>query len=121
MPSGATYTAQAAFTLTAAVVTLTNNASLEVLDPYTGLVPQGTPIVFQARKFVPGLLGLTLVMPDGARFAGKAPVNGSGNSQIGPLVLGKGFPIGVYTLIGTQTNPPFSIARVAQTSWQLKP
>lgn len=117
----ATYTAQAQFNLKAATATPTNNATLEMLAPFTTLVPRGIPLSLQARKFAPGALNLALVLPNGVQIGGVVPVAADGNAPIALAPFGEGLPTGTYSLIATQTSPPFPIARTALIAWRLIP
>lgn len=118
------YTVKAQFNLTAPAITPTNNASLEMLAPFSALVPQVTPMNFQARKFSPaGPVGITLILPNGVRltpppfpYSGAVAVDANGNATIPAFALGGGFPTGTYTLVATQATP---VARTALTSWRL--
>lgn len=118
------YTAKAQFNLTAPTITPTNNASLEMLAPFSALVPQATPMNFQARKFSPARpVGIILILPNGVRltpppfpYSGAVAVDQNGNAAIPAFALGGGFPTGTYTLVATQAAP---VARTALTSWRL--
>ncbi|NTW02509.1 MAG: hypothetical protein HGA19_14725 [Oscillochloris sp.] len=121
MLSGVIYTAKAQFMLKPALPKLTNNASLIILDPFTTLVPQGTPISIEGRHFTSGPLPLTaqtLVLPNGTQLSlpgAGVPVSASGNVVLPTIVLGTDFPTGTYQLFVTDG------LRTASTAWRLIP
>jgi hypothetical protein len=124
----ATYTARAQFNLTAAPVTLTNNATLEMLAPFTALVPRGTPISIIGRKFIssppasaPAPVNLILIMPNGVRLGSGATVGVDGNVPIGPFTLGGGFLTGDYRLVATQAAVGTAPGRTAAITWRQIP
>jgi hypothetical protein len=97
-----------------------------MLSPSTTLVPQGTPVSIQGRKFNPtvGAPALNLILPSGVQLPYLGPpltIDANGNISIPSFVLGEGYPTGAYTLSASQASTATAPARTTSIAWRLIP